>query len=90
MSCGKVVIGTKTSGITEVIENNKSGLLINPRSPSEISIAIDKIIGDIGLQKTLIRGGLQSVKNKFNLNRQINELEKIYESLQVEKNKIGV
>lgn len=90
MACGKVVIGTKTSGIIEVIKNAENGLLINPRSPSEISITIDEIVGDGGLQKTLIDGGLQSVKSKFNLNRQINELEKIYESSQMEKDKIRV
>lgn len=90
MACGKIVIGTKTSGIIEVIEDNQNGLLINPHSPLEISAAIDKIVSDGGLQKTLTDGGLQSVKNKFNLNRQINELEKIYESLQMEKNKIRV
>lgn len=33
------------------------------------------------LQEKFIKNGLRLVDNKFNLNRQINELEKIYENL---------
>jgi glycosyltransferase involved in cell wall biosynthesis len=44
MAAGVPVISTQVEGATEVIENGKTGLLIEPSSSSDLAVAIQKMI----------------------------------------------
>jgi len=41
---GIPAIGSKNTGIEDAIENNKTGLLVDPKNISEIITAIEKIL----------------------------------------------
>ena len=41
---GKPAIGTRVSGIPEIIEDEVSGLLVEPRKPAELAAAIERLI----------------------------------------------
>jgi len=79
MACGKPVIGTKTSGIKEVIVNNINGMLVEPRNPDQLAKAILRMHGSIDLRDKIIKNGFKTIHRKFNAERQINELIQIYE-----------
>jgi glycosyltransferase involved in cell wall biosynthesis len=41
---GKPAIGTRVSGIPEIIQHEVSGLLVEPRKPAELAAAIERLI----------------------------------------------
>ncbi len=46
MMCGVPVISTRLAGIPEMIQHGESGLLIAPRTPSALAIAIEQLLRD--------------------------------------------
>ena len=44
MAAGKAIVGSKNGGMAVLIENEISGLLVNPKKPAEIHYAIKKLI----------------------------------------------
>jgi glycosyltransferase involved in cell wall biosynthesis len=63
MACGIPIIATKVAGIPYVIKDGHNGLLVNPASPAEICLAMERLINDSGLRKQLITNGISAVKN---------------------------
>ena len=56
LQCAMPVITTRWAGIPEVVEHEKSGLLIEPRSAAAVREAIERLIEDPGLYQTLCAG----------------------------------
>lgn len=50
MAAGRAVIATKGSGMAEIIEDQKTGLLVEPRNPDKLAQAIDILAGDMDLR----------------------------------------
>lgn len=50
---GKPVVATRVGGLPDVVEDGKSGFLVSPHSPDELSYAILKIINDPELGKRM-------------------------------------
>ncbi len=46
MMCGVPVISTRLAGIPEMIQHGESGLLVAPRTPSALAIAIEQLLRD--------------------------------------------
>ena len=47
-ACGKAVIGGRTGGVPEAVEDGVSGLLVNPESVDETEAALRKLLSDQG------------------------------------------
>ena len=62
-------IASEVGGIPEIIENNYSGLLIEPRSPENIASAINKLLLDNGKNSILGQNLHKTVLNKFSLEK---------------------
>lgn len=79
MSCGKPVIGTDVDGIPDVIGNNESGILLNPRTPEAFAKAISFFIENP--QEAHKRGaqGRERVLKLFNVFENIKHIEAIYD-----------
>jgi len=80
MRSGVPVIATKVGGIPEVVVSNKNGLLVDPGNPKALSAAIMKLLNDKRLQKKLIAGGRETVRN-FSVNRMTQTTTKLYKEL---------
>lgn len=63
--CGKPVIGTRSGGITDIIEEGQNGLLVNPGKPKELADAIEYLLVDTQERQRLAESGLQSAQNRF-------------------------
>lgn len=72
------IIATAVGGIPEIIEDNINGLLINPADPAEISDSINKIINNPDLEKKLSKNAYQTVNQKFNFERMIEQTKNLY------------
>lgn len=75
MSLGVPVVSTKTAGPTEIIDNNKYGLLCEHDDES-IYIAVKRMIEDDDFRLHYKEVGLQRAKD-FSVERTVNEFEKL-------------
>lgn len=81
MACGKPVIGTKVGGILDQIIDGYNGLLVAPRSPSEIAAKILWLIDNPDAAKSIGNNGRKTVEKNFNLKDRIDRLATLYQQL---------
>ena len=72
---------TKVGGIPEMIEDGKTGLLVQPKSPSELCSAIKKLIQDNTQRENLERGARARCEALFSLETHTQNALNIYESV---------
>ena len=63
------VISTKITGIPELIEDGRSGLLIAPGHIGQLSEALQRLLADRSLRRRLGAGGREKVIAEFNEER---------------------
>jgi glycosyltransferase involved in cell wall biosynthesis len=78
--CSLPLIGCKTGGIPEVIENNVNGLLVPPRDHNALAEAIKKLVLDQDKRKTFGSAGKESVK-MFSINNTISKNIDLYKTI---------
>lgn len=78
MQHGIPVVATRVGGIPEVIEHNRSGLLVPPGDPVALSGAITKLAGDPHLRGSLGRVGRNLCETRFRAKRMIAQFEELY------------
>jgi len=59
------VIGTRSGGITDIIEDGKSGILVPPQDQVSLASAMERILTDHNLASRLAEEGYQSAIAKF-------------------------
>ncbi len=79
-SVGLPVIATRTGGIPEIIDNEKNGLLIEPRNPPELASAISTLLSDSQKRELLGRAAQKSVR-EFDINKTIERNILLYKTL---------
>jgi colanic acid/amylovoran biosynthesis glycosyltransferase len=67
MSCGLPVVSSPVGGIPELVENERTGLLVAPRDASALADALQRLIGDKALREQLGRAAREKVVRDFNL-----------------------
>ncbi|MDP8211896.1 MAG: glycosyltransferase family 1 protein [Candidatus Zapsychrus exili] len=76
--CGTPVVTSNVSSCPEVAQD--AAITVNPYSPEAIERAIDKIVNDIDLKKSLIEKGFKRVED-FSFHKTAQETLKIYEQV---------
>jgi glycosyltransferase involved in cell wall biosynthesis len=71
MACGKPVVGTRTGGIPEVIEDGVTGLLVEPRDSQSLADAITTLLKDEALRTRMGAAGLARVREQFTVDRMV-------------------
>lgn len=79
MALGKPVVATKVGGIPEIIEHQKSGLLINPNDPAGLSDAIAYMLENQEESKRMGVEGLKIISERFKREMVVEMVEAIYE-----------
>ena len=62
MASGTAVISTKTGGIGEIVTHGKTGLLVAPEHAEELKSAIEHLLNDNALRKSLAEAGKNSAQ----------------------------
>jgi glycosyltransferase involved in cell wall biosynthesis len=65
MACKKPVVATKVGGIPEIIENGKTGILVEPDDPEAMAEALRSVLADNDLKRTLGENGYSRVLERF-------------------------
>lgn len=63
--CGCPVIGSRSGGITDIITDDITGLLVEPGQPEALAAAVMKLLADPGYSRRLAAAGLTSAQEKF-------------------------
>lgn len=88
MACGVPVIGSNIGGITDIIEDHKTGLLTRPGDPDDIAKKVLLLLSDKGLQTYLSRNAITLIHKKFSwdiVSKQF--FDAFQHSIKIEKNR---
>lgn len=81
MACGLPVVATRGGGIPEIIENGKTGLLVERGDAGTLAEAIVSLIQDQPLRDSIGNAGRQSVLERFTWDRISEDLVSTYGKL---------
>ncbi len=77
-ACAKSAVVTNISGLTEVVENNKTGFVVEAKNIDKIAKALIKLIKNKELRKEFGKNARERILNNFTEEKMIKEFEKIF------------
>lgn len=78
MALGKPVIGADIPGISALIENGNTGILVPTRSPAAIASAVDALTGDKSLTERLGKSAKRFIEENHSAEYAVAEYERVY------------
>ena len=81
MSCGLPVIASRIGGVVDVVEDGKSGVLVEPGDVSGLTSAMIKLIADVELRQRLGAEARRRIVEGFSIERAADEYIKLYREL---------
>lgn len=78
MCMEKPVIGTRSGGVPEVVEDGMSGLLVPPRDPQALAQAIRSLVDDPAAARRLAQHGRLRAINEFSVESHLRRVEETY------------
>jgi colanic acid/amylovoran biosynthesis glycosyltransferase len=67
MGSGVPVVASNISGIPELVEHERCGLLVPPRDPQGLAAALERMYNDPTLRQRLGQAGREKVVHEFDL-----------------------
>ena len=78
---GKPVVASRVSGLTEIVEDGLTGLLVKPRSAEALASALDRLLGDHVLRQEVGARARIWGQDRWNSMRMIAETTAVYHEL---------
>ncbi|TKX86270.1 glycosyltransferase family 1 protein [Halorubrum sp. SS5] len=75
------LIATRVGGLPEVVEDGETGLLVDPRSPEQLTTAIDKLSSDGALRTRLGETGRRAVVESYRWETMYKRYEQFLETI---------
>jgi glycosyltransferase involved in cell wall biosynthesis len=82
LAMARPVVGTTVGGIPEVVIEAETGLLVPPRNPQALALALDRLRANPNYGRELGRRGRELVMARFSLEQMAAEIEAVYDVLQ--------
>ncbi len=79
MDAARPVVATRVGGLPEVVEEGRTGLLVDPGSPAALAAALRDVLGSPDLGRTLGEAGRRRVEAHFRAAPMARRVESIYE-----------
>ena len=74
MAFGLPVVATRVGGVPELVEDDKTGILIRPSDPHALADALKRLITDTDLRITLGKAGYQRARTMFSNEKRFERL----------------
>jgi len=81
MASGKPIVATRVGGVPFLVEDGRTGILVEPKDPGQLSAAISRILEDTTLAARMGRAGRLRAERLFNWRRIAKMTEKLYEEI---------
>ena len=78
MSAGVPVVASNAGGIPDIIEHERSGLLVAAGDPHALRGVVLRMLGDEALRVRLARAGRERVKTRFSVQRMSRRYVEVY------------
>lgn len=78
---GIPTIATEVGGLPEILEKEKTGLIVTPANPLSLKNAIIELSNNDKLAQNIASNNYQNIKENFSLEKTLNETEKLYSEL---------
>ena len=85
MALAKPVIASISGGTQEIVDDNKTGYIINPGSPQELIEKLKLLLDNSELRKKMGAAGLERIKKDFEINIMIDKYISVYKELKLAK-----
>jgi len=79
MASGTPVVSTSISGIPELIESGKDGLLVPPNNPSLLADALDQLLSAPELREKLAQAARAKMEARFSIDGSAKQLQALFE-----------
>jgi len=81
MAMGKPVVATNVGGVPEIILSDHTGILVELANPDSIAQAVVRLLKDEKLSKKIGQAGLRRVQEKFTIEKHVQEIQRVYDSV---------
>lgn len=72
------VVTTRVGGIPEIIENEKSGIVVEPRDPEALAQAIIRIADDVRLRQNITIQAHQKLLTQFDVRQMVDRFQQLF------------
>jgi glycosyltransferase involved in cell wall biosynthesis len=79
MALRRPVVASAVGGVVEMVEHERTGLLVQPHDPVALGDAIARVLTDHPLADSLARAGHDLVEARFSLTAMVGAVGRIYE-----------
>jgi glycosyltransferase involved in cell wall biosynthesis len=79
MACFRAVVATRAGGIPEIVEDGRTGVLVEPRDHASMAREIVRLLKDAGMRRRMGEAGLARVVEHFTVERMVAETAAVYE-----------
>ena len=80
MASGKAIVSTSVDGCREVLEDEKTGLLVPPREPARLAEALGRVLDDGRLRERLAERAREASRG-YDIGRTVREMENVYDEV---------
>lgn len=79
MAAGKPMIVSRMGGMPEVIQHGVNGFIVEPANPRALANTIARLLSDRKLAKKVGQGGLKAFRQKYYLERMVDQIVSVYQ-----------
>ncbi|MBI3873244.1 MAG: glycosyltransferase family 4 protein [candidate division Zixibacteria bacterium] len=79
--CGCAVVGVRSGGVTDIIEDGRTGLLARPDDPDDLAVVLEGALADSSQRPHLAASGMESARRQFSSEAIANRFIEWYKTL---------
>ena len=79
LASGKPCVASNVGGVTSIIDDGVTGVLVPPKDPHALAEAILRVLGNKDLRSSISKEGNKMVSKRFTLSRMTDEVYAVYE-----------
>lgn len=87
MSCGLPVVGTNISGVPELIEQGRTGIVVPPSNVAALVEALERLLEDGKLRRKMGSEGRRRVTHLFAVDQHVSGVMRVYRSVLADRRK---
>ncbi len=84
MSCGRVVVAPRIPGITELIEDGRTGCLYDPESPEDLKKKTRDLVESPELRRSIGHEARLEILEGYSWSKRLSDVEAVYREVQDE------
>ena len=78
MACSRPIVATKVGGNAEIIQDQKTGILVSPENHIALARAITKLLLDEDVAWKMGKAARETVENDFSMSRMIEKMQRFF------------